>query len=702
MTTFFRLLKTEIEAKGERMLEQVQCFNAGESVPDTFTVKPNEFAITQESPFAYWLSKEVRLKLQDHPTLEPAAAEVRVGLQTGDDIQFVRAIWETNPADAYFCYYPSGSSNVCQFDDPVVRAFFERRGRGKMKWAFLVKAGLSQPWYSPLFLVVNWENDGQYVKEFVRSRGYSPSKWVQNERYYFRPGFSWTLRAVRLMPYVVPSNAISTVSRYMAFPLSTLEFATVAFAASNLASGFARIYGEKFEWPKFLVETIKKLPWAEKFAEAKDEFDDLVSQEVGKRRRAYALHEPFQEFLVPWRACSWSSSDLNVLEFDTESLLGREREKRVAQLFGLNDLELAELESDLLEAIEVRKRGRASIENDAGETEDQEDSSQSELVIRPSPESEVEELLQYSVGCAFGRWDVRMALNPSLPPKATEPFDPLPVCSPGMLVSPDGLPATEDNIVSEEWLASRPNVITLPDAQSLTSKGLPITTNEYPLTIEWDGIIPDDENHASDIVRRVREVIHLLWGDRADAIEQEACQILGIPNLREYFRQPKHFFDFHIKRYSKSRRKAPIYWLLQSKNRRYGIWLYYHRLTPDTLYRAGREYVDPKLNLETQRLRDLQARLPGLKGAALKTHEREIAAQADLVAEIAVFQKTLDRIAFMNLHFDLNDGVLLNIAPLHEVVTWKEAGKTWEELKKGEYAWSSMSQQLRALGLVKG
>ena len=118
----------------------------------------------------------------------------------------------------------------------------------------------------------------------------------------------------------------------------------------------------------------------------------------------------------------------------------------------------------------------------------------------------------------------------------------------------------------------------------------------------------DDPTHPSDIVARVRGVLTLLWGDRAGVIEREACDILGVKSLRDYFRDPrKGFFAFHIKRYSKSRRKAPIYWLLQSEKRNYGIWLYIHRLRPDTLFVAGRDYADAKVALEQARLEELQA-----------------------------------------------------------------------------------------------
>jgi len=50
--------------------------------------------------------------------------------------------------------------------------------------------------------------------------------------------------------------------------------------------------------------------------------------------------------------------------------------------------------------------------------------------------------------------------------------------------------------------------------------------------------------------------------------------------------------------------------------------------------------------------------------------------------------------ADLHLEPDLNDGVVLNIAPLWELVPWKEAKEYWEELLEGKYEWSGIGKQL--------
>ena len=72
-----------------------------------------------------------------------------------------------------------------------------------------------------------------------------------------------------------------------------------------------------------------------------------------------------------------------------------------------------------------------------------------------------------------------------------------------------------------------------------------------------------------------------------------------------------------------------------------------------------------------------------------------------LLTELRDFEEKLRRAANLHLEPDLSNGVVLNIAPLRELVPWKEARPYWDELMDGKYEWSSIGKQLREKGLVR-
>jgi hypothetical protein len=73
------------------------------------------------------------------------------------------------------------------------------------------------------------------------------------------------------------------------------------------------------------------------------------------------------------------------------------------------------------------------------------------------------------------------------------------------------------------------------------------------ITLPFNGILVDDEGHPSDIISHVHDVLKIIWDERDSDIEQEACEILKVSTLRDYFRKPAVFFNNHLSRYSKSR-----------------------------------------------------------------------------------------------------------------------------------------------------
>src|SRR4029079_153311 len=107
-------------------------------------------------------------------------------------------------------------------------------------------------------------------------------------------------------------------------------------------------------------------------------------------------------------------------------------------------------------------------------------------------------------------------------------------------------------------------------------------------------ILVDDEGHLKDLSAHVQQ-----WAEHVG---------VGAPaNLRHWL--AKEFFPLHIKMYSKSRRKAPIYWQLATPSASYSVWLYIHAFNKDTFFRVQNDYVAPKLAHEERRLESLTSEL---------------------------------------------------------------------------------------------
>jgi hypothetical protein len=527
------------------------------------------------------------------------------------------------------------------------------------EWVFYSKTDYAAPWYSPLLQVVNWKEDGKQFFHFVDAKGKLRSR-PQNLEFYLRPGFSYMLRSFRLVPYLVPAGAIPTAGRAQAFPLTDDTLAPLAICASNLGSAVARFNGEMFARPKFQASMVQSIPSCNFDAGLLHELLDFVRAEVSRRRQLFQGHEPFIEFVRP----AWLIGAQGSLSWRRESLLGNELEWKIAEAYGLTKSELAELERDIFESI----ASQSQTSNKESSNDEGDDSAE---IIDESEAARVEGGLSYVLGVAFGRWDIRYATGEQAAPELPDPFAPLPVCPPGQLQNAQGLPARPEDVPAA-----------------------------YPVRIPWDGILVDDPDHPLDLERRVREVIEIIWsgkdgGPTAEAIEHEACEILGVKSLRDYFRKPAGFFADHLKRYSKSRRQAPIYWPLSTASGSYTLWIYYHRLNSDTLYKCLQQFVEPKrkeVEVELERLSHLE------KAGEISAKERKhVESLEELRRELGDMQAELEHWA-PRWKPNLNDGVLITAAPLWKLFRlpkWqKDLKACWSEMEKGDYDWAHLALTL--------
>lgn len=189
-------------------------------------------------------------------------------------------------------------------------------------------------------------------------------------------------------------------------------------------------------------------------------------------------------------------------------------------------------------------------------------------------------------------------------------------------------------------------------------------------------ILADDPGTASDITTAVQA------GLPGEHFQYE--------ELRDRLRTS--FFGEHLVQYSRSRRKAPVYWQLATPSASYSVWLYIHEFTEDTLYRVQNDFVGPKLAHEERRLDSLRREV----GAAPKAAERKaLSVQEEFVDELRTFLEEIKRVAPL-WNPNLDDGVTVCSAPLWRLVShhkrWQgELKATWDALCTEKFEWAHAS-----------
>ena len=259
-----------------------------------------------------------------------------------------------------------------------------------------------------------------------------------------------------------------------------------------------------------------------------------------------------------------------------------------------------------------------------------------------------QEIMMELVGMAFGRWDTAYSKGQKAVPDFSDVFDALPF-----------MPA-------------------------VSLREVPVG---YAVNVPEDGILNNQIEGAICLSSRVRDVMHYLWAERADDLEYELCQLIGCKNLQAYFDSPTGFFEYHFKRYTKSRRKAPIYWPLSSEDGSLTYWVYYPKLSKNTL---------PSLILK---LRDENEAIRSNINNALVAHDKVL--ETNLRAQQQQVEGMIEEITrIIDLGYEPNhdDGVPVTSCPLVNLVRhrgWNtECAANLEELQKGEYDWSHLAMSM--------
>ena len=714
--TFLRLLRDTNRAAA--ITQACQEAREGKTGGRVFRLAPEELEEIPGAPLAYWLPGSIRRLFNELPQLHGIGAEVCRGVETSNDFRFVRAFWEVAPAR-------------------IARSR-EETFQGK-RWVPFAKGGEYSPYYADIHLVVDWEKDGLPIRQALASHypylrgnvGWKLGRTVQ----YFRPGLTWPERTTSgFSPQVLPAGCVFSVKGPGIIPQGCFELsispavltdrvtsviiAALVPAGEETASGTAsRDYSvglvQKLPWPGPKLKGAPGKSIAQHAAEliairaSFDEGDETTRRFVcpvvlrhkgaSVQDRVHRALDAYEEAVVRGidGACQSERILHKALELDEEAEcyldeeygphpgayptepLAPEEEKEFARLYrkridkvideivktqgGSRTIATKSYFLDrrlevLAHCFRRHPRVLAQTRHRLG------------LLPPEEPKRSAEDLVSYLVGCALGRWDVRIGRDPSLAPPAPDPFEPVPLCSPGMLLGPDGLPARQ-------------------------------TPKDYPLALPPERILLDEPSHRWDILRCVRKAAEVLFDD-ADGVLEECERILG-RDLRSYFR--RDFFKTHLGRYSKSRRKAPIYWYLSVPSRNWGLWVYAPMLTRETLFAVVRESRrrEGQLVQEQKRLQQQAAAASGRERQRLMKRLDEI---DSLLKEVQDFLNEVERVTNLGWEPDLDDGLILCAAPLAEVMpAWRASGRPSGKnpadpsharrlIKEGEFPWASVSK----------
>jgi hypothetical protein len=633
-SAFIRLL--DVVEKDSALIGTIERIAVGEAgLKNAFVVSVLEFTAVPGSPLAYWVSSKVRGLFRSLQTFESEARTVRQGLATCDDFRFVRAKWE------------------------IPLAGFSSR------WFSFSKGGVFSPYYADIHLVVNWKADGGEIKAGIIHRypylNGNAEFVAKNTDFYFRPGYTYPLRTTRLCPQVLPAGTVISVRGSGIFGDTSGLY--LALLSSLPFDYFIKMMLGWSSRPQFDMGDINVTPVPSISETVAARLAQLALNSVRVKRNLDCLEESTNVFVHPLGDSAQLDSlggigdkIAAVIDLSSHQLAAWQSEidEMAFSLYGLDEDDRARMAGDAVSG---------SSDNDDDESDNDEDTKEDQFSANVIEASAAEPIISYAVGTTFGRWDVRYATGERRRPELSDPFDPLPVCPPGMLQSADGLPAQPNDVPAY-----------------------------YPLRISWSGILVDDENHGEDIVARVREAIEVLWKDRAEDIEQEASTILGVQTLRDYFRRPAGFFAGHLKRYSKSRRQAPIYWPLSSGSGSYSVWLYYHYFTADTLYQVLDKFVQPRIQEAEREQFALES-----QGVLSGDDAIRLVETNSLLQDLRFLKKELDVVAPL-WNPNLNDGVIINHSLLWRITPYtpwqKKCKECWDKLVKGDYDWAHLAFHL--------
>lgn len=597
-----------------------------EKIKELFLTKDsNIFIANQDSfmnipgyPIAYWVSHKIIETFHNNLPLS-AVCKPTQGLATADNGRFVRSWFEVSLDNIGFGCASASASEASG------RKFFPYN-----------KGGLFRRWYGNQEFIVNWQNDGEEIRNY-------PGAVVRNPSCYFKPCVSWSkISAGKVAFRYFPQGFIFDVAGTSIFANEEELPLLTAFCNSNAIYAFLNVLSPTLNYE---VGQIAKLPFPTTGTEG---ISDIASENISISKSDWDAHETSWNFKKPEIMAVDTATYMDNIQYQVDKhfketgeqicidpaalelgslewrynqyhlkwerlfmqLHANEEElnRRFIEIYGLQD----ELTPDVpLNEVTILQKGELTIDD-------------GKMVWHP--DVVMKQFISYLVGCFMGRYSV-----------------------------------------------DRDGLIIASQGQDLSELGLEIDGLEgspkSTLVIDDDGIIPivmEEEFFADDLTKRITEGIKTLFGKEHFYANMKFIEDNLGCDLRTYLH--RDYYNDHLDMYSVKGAKRPIYWLFSSKmgDKRKKGWfkalVYMHRLEPDTLSKLHADYVHPYIQKTEMQLREAEemADRDDLKPAARNKALKQVEEIRSKLREMREFETRLVEMASQRLGIDLDDGVKAN------------------------------------------
>ncbi|MBN1165667.1 MAG: BREX-1 system adenine-specific DNA-methyltransferase PglX [Methanospirillaceae archaeon] len=224
----------------------------------------------------------------------------------------------------------------------------------------------------------------------------------------------------------------------------------------------------------------------------------------------------------------------------------------------------------------------------------------------------------------------------------------------------------------------------------------PETEKQLRELTDADAVTVLEDGHPDDLGVKVLTALTLMLGEETTT---EILSLLGgdmaigAATIRSFLL--KDYWKIHLQWY----RKRPIYWLIQSPKKEYSCYVFHERMTSDSLFLIqSARYLGGRINALRSRIGEVMEAIQTAEGRERKALEKEREQLEKALVDCEELDSSLTRIIqktdetgkTVGWKPELDDGVILNMAPLRELFpSWKvEPVKFWKELEEGKYDWS--------------